>query len=169
MPTFKDTAGREWSVEITFGTVKRVKALLAIDLMEPQEGTPPLITQLGTDVQKLIDVVWVILKPQADQASVTVDEFIEALGGEASIAATDAFWERWENFFQSRRETHKAAAIRGQREILKKHTEKHRLAIVAAMDQVEKRMEEVDPVKLGQDAFTKAFGNSSTSSPGSSE
>ena len=60
MKTFKDNAGRTWTVAINVDAVKRVRAMLEIDLLEAVEGK--LIQRLRDDPILLCDVLYVICK-----------------------------------------------------------------------------------------------------------
>ncbi|MBU0717313.1 MAG: hypothetical protein KJ749_03615, partial [Planctomycetes bacterium] len=59
-----------------------VKGLLDVNLLELEAGDPPLLTRLGTDVILLCDVIFALVKPQADTSGVTDEQFGAALGGE---------------------------------------------------------------------------------------
>jgi hypothetical protein len=85
--TFKDTEGRAWSVEITYSTVKRVRSILGVDIMEAVEGK--LMPKLISDPMLLVDVLYCIVKPQADAAGVTDEQFGGALGSGKLYEARD--------------------------------------------------------------------------------
>jgi hypothetical protein len=76
--TFTDTEGRVWAVEVTTSTVQRVRKLLGVDIMQAVEGS--LIPKLVNDPMLLVDVLFAVLKPQADALGVTDEQFGEALG-----------------------------------------------------------------------------------------
>ena len=105
MRTFSDTNGREWSVSMNVAALKRVRDLLGIDLMDlpameqkqPEQG---LLHRLGTDPVLLVDVLYVLVKPQADAAGVSAEQFGEALGGDALEHATDTFMREVVGFFR---------------------------------------------------------------------
>ena len=100
MKTFTDTAGRTWTIALTIDAAKRVKGLLDVNLLELEAGDPPLLTKLGTDVILLCDVIFALVKPQADQQGVTDEQFGAALGGEAILAAQTALYEELVHFFR---------------------------------------------------------------------
>lgn len=66
MRQFKDNSGRAWTVEINVATLKRVRGLTGVDLMQIIEGT--LIEKFIRDPVLLCDVVYSICKPEADAA-----------------------------------------------------------------------------------------------------
>ena len=71
MKTFMDAAGRTWSIALTLGTALHVKNKLAIDLLQPEAGEPPLLTRLGTDEMLLGEVLCALLESQFEAHKVT--------------------------------------------------------------------------------------------------
>lgn len=115
MKQFTDTRGRAWNLEITVGTCRRVRNVLGVDLPNITLGEPPLLQRLSTDVILLVDVIYVLVKPQADALSVSDQEFAEAFGGDTASVAADMFWEELIDFFRRDRRPDQAAAIEKQR------------------------------------------------------
>ena len=132
MKTFNDSAGRTWTVSLTLDAAKRVNSLLGVNLLDldgrtdkkPQEGGEdrpaelPLLTRLGTDIILLCDVIFAIIKPQADKAGVSDEEFGAALGGEVIFAAQTAFYEELVDFFRQLGRSDLARAIDAQRRMI---------------------------------------------------
>lgn len=108
MKTFKDNAGRSWTVAVNVAAIKRVKGLLDVNLMEAVEGD--LLEKLSTDPVLLCDVVYAICKPEADTQGVTDEQFGQAMAGDAIQHATTALLEELIDFFPlaKRRVLHKA-------------------------------------------------------------
>ncbi len=104
MHTFTDNAGRAWTLTITVDAIKRVQALVKVNLaqiLDAQRGSSlPLLTELQADLVLLCDVLFALVKPQADAQGVSDEQFGQALGGEAIAAAHTAFWEEMIGFFQ---------------------------------------------------------------------
>ena len=71
----------------------------------------PLVTRLQLDVVLLVDVIFALVKPEADQKGVTDEEFASALGGDAAYQAFEAFMAEWRDFFQRLRRETEAKAI----------------------------------------------------------
>jgi hypothetical protein len=152
--TFNDNAGRTWTLAITVDAIKRVEGLIkGVNLANLTHGDPPLLTRLETDIVLLCDVIFALLKPQADQLGVSDEEFGKSMGGDAIIAAHDAFWEELTGFFRQLRRTDTARAIEKQATLVK--------ATVAAIEQ---RVETLDV----EDVIAKALGSSVGNSPESS-
>jgi len=153
MKTFADSAGRTWTVSLTLDSVKRVRDLLGVNLLELDQGEPPLLPRIGTDVILLCDMIFAILKPQADAAGVSDAEFGAALGGEVIMAAQKAFYEELVGFFRQLGRGDLARAVEAQQRMI--------LLAVAA---VERRIEGVDV----EGEIEKTLGSWSGSSPASS-
>lgn len=151
MKTFNDNAGRTWTITITVDAIKRVEGLIkGVNLANLTTGDPPLLTRLETDVVLLCDVIFALVKPQADQLSVSDEEFGKAMGGDAIMAAHDAFWEELTGFFRQLRRTDTARAIEKQAALVK-----------ATVEAIEQRVETLDPSAVIQ----RALGGSAGSSP----
>lgn len=154
MQTFKDNAGRSWTLALTIGSVKRVRALLDVNLMNLEAGDPPLLTRLGTDVMLLVDVIFALLKPQADAQEITDEQWAEAMGGDAILAAQKAFYDELSDFTRRRGRTDTTKAIQAQLRMIE-------LVIQAS----ETKMGQVDPEK----EVASIFSSSPTSSEPSPE
>ncbi len=102
MRQFKDNAGRTWTVDINVATLKRVRGLTGVDLMQVIEGT--LIEKLIRDPVLLCDVVYAVCKPEADAAKVSDEEFGKAMAGDAIEAATGAVLDELISFCPSPRD-----------------------------------------------------------------
>lgn len=102
MPYFKDNQGRSWEVAVNVTSIKRVRELLKVNLLEVVDGA--LLEQLYRDPILLCDVVYAICKPQADAANVSDSQFGEGLAGDAIEAASQALLDGIVGFFQNRRD-----------------------------------------------------------------
>jgi hypothetical protein len=91
MKTFVDNAGRTWTVAINVNAIKRVRALLDINLLEVIEGQ--LIDKLIRDPVLLCDVVYAVCKPEADAHAIGDEEFGRSMAGDAIEQATKALLE----------------------------------------------------------------------------
>lgn len=109
MRTFKDTAGRDWTISINVATVKRLRDVLQVDLMDVIEGD--LLRRLYSDPILLVDVVYVLVKPQADELGVTDEQFGAAMGGDSIEFATKAMVEEIVDFFPNRRDRERAKKV----------------------------------------------------------
>lgn len=106
MKMFKDNAGRTWTVSVTVASIKRVRDLCGVDLLDiVQSGKSDdgLIARLATDPVLLCNVVYALCQPEAAAAGVSDEQFGEAMGGDALDGATTALLEDLVAFFPSAR------------------------------------------------------------------
>lgn len=100
MRTFKDSTGREWTIDVTVGAVKRVRELTQVDLFS-------IFTQAGSavfnDPVKLVDVLYALCRDQAEKMAVSDLQFGESLVGDSIEAAADAMVDAVVDFFPERR------------------------------------------------------------------
>ena len=157
MRTFTDSAARTWTLSLTIDAAKRVRSLLDVNLLEPEKGDPPLLTRLGTDVILLCDVIYALVKPQADAAEVTDEQFGAALGGEVILAAQTAFYEEMVDFFRGLARKDLARAVETQQRMIE-----------LTVKGVEERIGKLD-VEAEVEAILRTPGDSSHDSPGPSE
>lgn len=103
MHSFRDNAGRTWTVVINVAVVKRVRGLVNIDLYKLiDDGFKPLGALVADPVQ-LADVLYCLCKDEADAKSVSDEDFGRALAGDAITLAADAFVEELIDFFPDAR------------------------------------------------------------------
>ncbi|MCK6488492.1 MAG: hypothetical protein L6R48_09220 [Planctomycetes bacterium] len=101
MRTFTDALNRSWSLEITVATLKRIRAVAGVDLIEAAGGT--LLDRLVADPVLLGDVLYACVKPQADERKITDEDFGRSLAGDTIDTATTALLEEFVAFFPSPR------------------------------------------------------------------
>lgn len=143
MKTFNDNSGRTWTIAVTVDAIKRVQSLVKVNLaqiLSPQRGsTLPLLTELQSDIVLLCDVLFALVKPQAETQSVTDEQFGQALGGEAIAAAHAAFWEEMESFF--RMLPHGLATVAA----IRKHEELVKQSLKTVQEKIEAMNTKTDP------------------------
>lgn len=122
MKTFNDAAGRTWTIALTLGTALHVKSKLAIDLLQPEAGEPPLLTRLGTDEMLLGEVLCTLLEAQFAAHKVTDSDVRNAFDGKTLLAAQKAFYDELTDFFQSRGRQDRAKAVAAQARLIEKAT-----------------------------------------------
>lgn len=150
MKTFSDNAGRTWTVTVNVDTVKRVKSLLNVNLLEAVEGK--LLERLICDPVLLCDVIYAVCKPQADAQNVSDENFGKAMAGDSIELATTALLEELCDFFPQAR-----------RALLRKALGKLRKLESMALTVAEQRLDSPELEKKMQAALNEAGG-----SPGSS-
>jgi hypothetical protein len=163
MKCFKDNQGRNWTIVVNVATVKRVRSLLDINLLDVvkldsnNKPNVDLLEQLASDPVLLCDVIYCICKPEADAQKISDEDFGAAMGGDAIEYATTALLEELVDFFPE-----------AKRLVLRK--------LMNAGEKVKIQMEkalklELDNPKLEKELEkqVKEYITSSTSSPESSE
>jgi len=130
MKTFKDSQDRTWEIAITIGSVMRVKDRLGVDLLKPEDGTPPLITRLATDELLLAEVICCLLERQFDAHQVSQDDVRDAFDGKTLTAAQEAFYDDLVDFFLGR-------GRKDQVEAVAKMTKAKALAVKIAKEKVD--------------------------------
>jgi hypothetical protein len=148
--TFRDMKGRLWEAHLTIGMVKRIKAMTGVDLYEAKDNKFTFAEKVLGDPITAVDVLFVILKDQADKIGVTDEEFGRSLGGDSLGAALTALWEAIIDFFPD-------PTVRQALRDLKEASDKMR---VAALEKVHEYLEKLDP-----EALLSQLMNSSVSSP----
>lgn len=102
MRTFKDNAGRTWTIALTVSAVKRVRDLAKLDLLDLANGR--VFERLVADPVTLCDALYAACKPQADAEGITDEQFGEAMAGDAIEHASKALVEELIQFFPNARE-----------------------------------------------------------------
>lgn len=151
MKTFTDSAGRKWELSLTIGSVKRIKSILGLDLLNLEVGDPPPLVRLSTDIMLLCDVLYVLVEPKATELGVNDVDFGAALGGTAIDDGMQALHAEIVDFFRLLHRPAQAAAV-----------EKQAVILGLAQTRGAERIEKLDVDKLVTKAM--AGGEPSTSS-----
>lgn len=154
MKTFNDAAGRTWTIALNLGTAMGVKSKLGIDLLRPEDGDPPLLTQLGTDEMLLGEVLCALLESQFEKHNLTEADVRMAFDGSTLLAAQKAFYEELVDFFRSRGRTDRAKAVAAQMQLIDKAT-----------SAIEAKIEAMDLDKMIDGALSGTLRDSSASTP----
>jgi hypothetical protein len=105
MKTFADTSARTWAITVNVAAVKRVRELLQVNLLEIADQKAKLLERLVDDPCLLCDILFCLVKPEADAKGISDEDFGRALAGDALGAATDALLSEIADFFpKGRRE-----------------------------------------------------------------
>ncbi len=150
---FKDNQGRQYTLSISIGGVRRVRDLLDVNLADPWEKWKDglsILEGLAVDAILMIDVVYCLVKPECDSYEISSEQFGEAVDGEVLKAITETFWKVYRDFFQQ-----------SGRDDLATSVEKMETARNKAVLRVQQRIDGVD--------IDKALGNLFTDTPDTSE
>ena len=115
MRVFQDAKSTEWTIDLNASTLRRVQALLSINLTLPNDKDAVTGQTLGErivrDTMLVVDVLWAVCKPQAETLGLTEEQFAERLGGGTLRAAKTVLIEEWADFFQKLGQDEMAQAI----------------------------------------------------------
>ena len=113
MHRFTDTAGREWPVTMTIGDVRRVRDSLAYDVTKALDGGDQ--TEKLGDVVFLVDLLFELVRPEAEKRGIDGEQFAEGLNGDVLESAASAMAEALCDFFpKARREIYRRALQAGR-------------------------------------------------------
>ena len=116
MRSFKDRTGREWNVQVDVTAAKRLRTLLGFNLVASDFGAT--LEKLLSDPVLICDVVYVLCKPQADEAKVTDEDFGRAMAGDAIEAATEVLLAELTDFTPNPRDRERVRdAIQGLKQM----------------------------------------------------
>ena len=140
MRSFKDNKGRTWEIDVDYHVIRRVKGSeLAVNLLDLVAGEgSPLVQQIIDDPLFLIDLLFVICRPQAEKLSISDEEFGKSIRGDVIDAATTALLEELADFFPA-----------GKRRVL--------LKAVGKVQQLQARANEAAEQVLDSDRLDRAL------------
>ena len=150
MKTFKDNAGRSWTITVNVDAIKRVRSLLEVNLMEAVEGK--LLEQLVSDPVLLCDIIYVLCKPEAESQQISDEDFGRSMAGDAVEHATTALLEELVEFFPL-----------PKRRLLTKALDKLKTLEAKALEVAEKRLDSPE-LEAEMEAALKELGASSGNS-----
>jgi hypothetical protein len=155
MKTFKTTDGTEWQVTVNVGTIKRVQDDTGLRLTDLFASAEKIGSFFADDV-KFCEVLFSTIRPQAEAAGKTLDDFLAGIDGTVIEGAAEALLAELSDFFPEPRKG-----------LLKKVTERYKAAVekvrVETLAVVEKQIEQMDAEAVIRQTLT----SSASSSPAS--
>ena len=112
MKSFRDADGREWPVTVDVNAAKRVRNMVGVNLLDITGG---LFDKLSDPIT-LVDVLYAICKPVADERKVSDEDFGRCLLGDPIDSATEALLEELVDFFPSQRREYLRTLLERSRE-----------------------------------------------------
>jgi hypothetical protein len=110
--SFTDNKARAWNVAIDAPAIKRVRKELEVDLLDAG-----LLKRLSDDPVLLVDLLWVLVSPQAGTIGVTDEDFGRSLAGDAIDHATRAFLDALLEFLPGQKRRLMEAAVEKLRKL----------------------------------------------------
>lgn len=105
MASFSDKSGRVWQVAIDVASLKQVRVLTGVEIGKLADKNFAGLAELFADVERLVNVLYVLCREQADAAGVNDEAFGRGLGGDQFEKASDAFYEAFTDFCRSQSRT----------------------------------------------------------------
>lgn len=156
MPKFKDLKDREWSIDVNVAIIKKVRALIEVDLLAVLDKE--LLEKMRKDPIFLVAVLWAVCTCNPNNThSVTEEDFGAAMAGDVIDNATQALLDAIISFYPSRRDRDNLGAILAA-------TNK---AVAKAQDLTEQKIKDLDVDKLVEEAMQRNSGTSPTPAPAS--
>ncbi len=160
MRTFHDSAGMEWSVDLPFREMLRIKQASGIDVFTPWkkvDGDQTLYAVLSDQLDKFWELLWFVIEPQAIAASISPKIFGERMADDLIHEAHFAFFMEWASFFRRLQRPDVAMAL----ETTAKTRQTALTMIQNKMSPIQKLMDEKSPAltDLMDKELNRHFGN----------
>lgn len=154
--SFADRTGAVWNLDITVAALKRVRALTGFDLGSAltAEGLSVLLGDIATAV----DVIFALVKPEADERGTTDEAFGAALAGDTLDGALRALVRALVSFCPS--PTQRAALTMLEESVNR--------VIAKDLESLQGRAKSGDLDREVEKALREAFGPMSPAAPASS-
>lgn len=157
-----DAENRTWSTAISVNAIRRVKELVGVNLLEVFDGE--MLARLADDPVLLVNTIYAVCKPQADERDVSDETFGELLVGDTIELAAAALVRGIADFFPKDRRAVLdrlwAATQRTRTEAIQMATDKLDSPLVeqAITRAIRKASDEIDQ-------RLRSFGDTSGNSP----
>jgi len=150
MHLFQDNQEREWNLAINIDAIKRVRDLVNVDLLDMENGR--IFERLIDDPVTLCNVIFVLVKPEADRKAITNEGFGQSMAGDAIEHATTALLEELVDFFPGPR-----------RAVLRKALKKLQKVQSVMIDTIDKKLDDPkidEKIQSIQEILGKQFTDS---------
>ncbi|MGN0872656.1 MAG: hypothetical protein ACI4UV_15830 [Victivallales bacterium] len=97
MRTFKDNEGREWTVSMNVGSVKRIRDMAKVDIFG--SGLQSFVETVTENPVMLVDVLYAAIQPQAEKREISGEAFAEAIAGDVIETASSVLLAEIVDFF----------------------------------------------------------------------
>jgi hypothetical protein len=103
MAKFKTLDGREWLVEVNYLTVKRVRDLCGVNVLDICNLDKETLSGWVADDLKVLEVICAVVRPQLATLDMADDEFFSACDGGVLKEAVERLVDQVSDFFQEPR------------------------------------------------------------------
>ncbi len=98
---FRDELGRVWTIHISCSSLKRIAGHAGFDIADVGNGKA--IDLFGGNTSHLLDVLWPLVKADAEKRGIDQDSFGDGLRGDSVSDATAVLKEELLSFFPTAR------------------------------------------------------------------
>lgn len=123
MQTFKDNKENVWTIELNYDAMRRVQADTRLDLTSPfpsQATGESVVWILNSSIIRLLDVLWSICRPKAEERGIKRPWFEAAIEGEPIEEARLKLLDELIAFFQRNRRTAEAEFVAENKSAIEK-------------------------------------------------
>lgn len=157
MATFKTLDGKQWLVEMNYLTVKRVRDLCGVNVLDICNLDKESLSGWVADDLKVLEVICAVVRPQLAALDMADEQFFAACDGGVLKEAVERLVDQVSDFFQEPR--------RGLvKKVIAKLRETERKMETAAAKAIDQALESCD-----FEETLKTHGSSGSTSPESSE
>jgi len=135
MAKFQTLDGKEWVVDITYLTVKRVRDLCGVNVLDICNLDKESLSGWVADDLKVLEVVCAVVRPQLAAVNMADDEFLAACDGQVLKDAVERLIDEVSDFFQEPRKGLVRKVIAKLRETERKMEAQAEKAIDEALSQ----------------------------------
>jgi len=135
MAKFKTIDGTEWVIDVTYLTVKRVRDLCGVNLLDICNLDKESLSGWVADDLKVLEVVCAVVRPQLAAVDMSDEDFFAACDGGTLKEAVERLVDQVSDFFQEPRKGLVKKVIQKLRETEKRMEAQAEKAIEAALNQ----------------------------------
>jgi hypothetical protein len=135
MAKFKTLDGKEWVVDVTYLTVKRVRDLCAVNVLDICNLDKETLSGWVADDLKVLEVVCAVVRPQLAAVDMSDEDFFAACDGSVLKEAVERLVDQVSDFFQEPRKGLVKKVIKKLRETERKMEAQAEKAIEHALSQ----------------------------------
>jgi hypothetical protein len=135
MAKFKTLDGKQWVIDVTYLTVKRVRDLCGVNLLDICNLDKESLSGWVADDLKVLEVVCAVVRPQLAAIDMSDEDFFAACDGGVLKEAVERLVDQVSDFFQEPRKGLVKKVILKLRETEKKMEAQAEKAIDAALSQ----------------------------------
>ena len=135
MSKFKTIDGKEWVIDVTYLTVKRVRDLCSVNLLDICNLDKESLSGWVADDLKVLEVICAVVRPQLAAIDMSDEDFFAACDGGVLKEAVERLVDQVSDFFQEPRKGLVKKVIQKLRETERKMEAQAEKAIDAALSQ----------------------------------